>query len=155
MIKYRRKCGEPLVKFFYLFKEYLEKRKLWEIFIYLFFGGLTTVVNFIAYFICVDLLQINYLIANAVAWLASVIFAFVTNKRWVFHSSVSSKIELLIEFCKFIFYRVVSFGLDMSAMYVMISILSINDFWAKLVTQILVVVANYFFSKFFIFQKKK
>lgn len=74
------------MKVYFLFKNELEKRKLWTLFIYLFFGGLTTVVNFMVYFFCKDLLEQNYLVANVISWVAAVLFAFVTNKLWVFQS---------------------------------------------------------------------
>ena len=59
-----------------------------EVIAYLFFGGLTTVVNIVAYFVCTSIFALNYLVANAIAWVASVAFAYVTNRTWVFESKV-------------------------------------------------------------------
>lgn len=142
------------MKLFDSFKNYLEKRHLWEVFTYLFFGGLTTVVNFVVYFIARDLLGLSMVIANSFAWLLSVIFAFVTNKVWVFHSQTEGLGELLSELGKFIFYRGLSYVLDMATMILLIDLLHMGDFFAKLITQVLVIIANYLFSKLFIFNKK-
>ncbi|WP_122645210.1 GtrA family protein [Enterococcus mediterraneensis] len=142
------------MRLFFWFKEQLTKRGLWEIFMYLFYGGLTTLVNFVVYFVFKDVFHMYYLYANIFSWIASVLFAFVTNKLWVFHSKTETISELIIEFAKFVFYRLVSFVMDMGSMYLLIGILHSGDFLAKLITQILVVVANYVFSKLFIFKKK-
>lgn len=141
------------MKYFTYCKQFLEEKKLWEVFIYLFFGGLTTVVNMVVYFIALNFFQLNYLVANSISWVASVLFAFVTNKRWVFKSETATFKESALEFFKFIFYRIVSYGIDMGSMFLLISILFVNNFWAKLITQILVVLMNYLFSKFLIFKK--
>lgn len=140
------------MKLYTRFRTELEKRKLWEIFIYLFFGGLTTIVNFVAFFIARDLLHLSLVPSNTISWLAAVLFAFVTNKLWVFHSKTETPGELAVEFGKFIFYRILSYVLDMGAMLLLVNVLHVGDFWAKLITQILVVIANYLFSKLFIFK---
>ncbi|MBM7710535.1 putative flippase GtrA [Enterococcus xiangfangensis] len=92
-------------------------------------------------------------ISNTISWVFSVLFAFVTNKVWVFQSKTESFKELIWEFSKFIFARVVSFGMDMATMYLLIDLLHTGNLIAKLITQIIVVVANYVFSKVFIFKK--
>jgi len=143
------------LKFYLRFKEALEERKLWNLFIYLFFGGLATIVNIVTYFICIEWLFLHYLLANGISWVASVLFAFVTNKLWVFHSKTEGKLELLVEFAKFIFYRVLSLGMDMGVMYVMIDLMDTTNLTAKIITQIIVVLANYLFSKFLIFNQVK
>ncbi|GCF92360.1 teichoic acid glycosylation protein GtcA [Enterococcus florum] len=135
------------------FVDYLKEKNLWEIFVYLFFGGLTTVVNIVVFALFHEGLKWGWPTSNAISWVASVLFAFVTNKIWVFHSKTETFGELLIEFSKFLVARIVSFGLDMGSMYVLIDLLTIGNFIAKLITQVLVVVANYVFSKVFIFKK--
>lgn len=134
-------------------KQQLEERKLWEVFIYLFFGGLTTIVNIAVHFTCLDLFGFHYMIATVISWIVSVLFAFVTNKRWVFHSQTEGRTEWLIEFSKFVFYRLLSLIMDMGCMYVLIEFIHAGDIVAKIFTQILVVVANYVFSKFLIFKR--
>ncbi len=134
-------------------------KKLWqnprfqEVFWYIFFGGLTTVMNFVIYYAARFLLGDNLYVNNSLAWFGSVLFAFVTNKVWVFHSHSESMGALIAEFARFVFYRLLSFFIDMGSMVILIKWLHINDFIAKLFTQVLVVVANYIFSKLFIFNK--
>ena len=92
---------------------------------------------------------------NVISWIASVLFAYFTNKLWVFEAKTETKQESWAAFGKFIFFRVLSLGLDMLCMYLFISILATGDLVAKLVTQVVVVLANYVFSKFLIFNTKK
>lgn len=142
------------MNFYLKFKHELEKRHLWEVFIYLFFGGLTTLVNIIIYFIFREWIKTNYIMANIIANMIAILFAFITNKVWVFHSRTGNIKELIVEFSKFVFYRLLSFGLDMISMMICIDMLQTGDLFAKLFTQVLVVIANYLFSKLFIFNSK-
>ncbi|MBO0460972.1 GtrA family protein [Enterococcus sp. DIV1298c] len=141
------------MKVYVQFKSYLESKGYWEVFIYLFFGGLATVVNFVSYAIVQQLFHLSMPVSNTISWICSVLFAFVTNKIWVFQSKSPSYTHFFIEFAKFVFYRIVSYGLDMGAMILMIKGLDMNDYVAKIITQVLVVLANYIFSKLFIFNK--
>lgn len=142
------------MNYYFKFKSELEKRHLWEVFIYLFFGGLTTLINIIIYFIFREWIKTNYIIANIIANIIAILFAFITNKVWVFHSKSENVKELIIEFSKFVLYRLLSFGLDMIFMMICIDIVQTGDLFAKLFTQVLVVIANYIFSKLFIFKPK-
>ena len=146
------KVGRKM-KIYVQFKSYLESKGYWEVFTYLFFGGLATIVNFVSYAIAQQIFQLSMPVSNTISWICSVLFAFVTNKVWVFRSKSPSYTHLFIEFGKFVFYRIVSYGLDMGAMILMINGLEMNDYVAKIITQILVVLANYVFSKLFIFNK--
>ncbi|MDT2758323.1 GtrA family protein [Enterococcus xiangfangensis] len=141
------------MKIYRMFKDYLIEKRLWEVFIYLFFGGLATVVNIVSFTLSYQVFDLNWPISNTISWILSVLFAFVTNKVWVFQSKTESFKELIWEFSKFIFARVVSFGMDMATMYLLIDLLHTGNLIAKLITQIIVVVANYVFSKVFIFKK--
>ncbi|OTN76964.1 hypothetical protein A5886_002043 [Enterococcus sp. 8G7_MSG3316] len=136
-------------------KQWLKDRKLWEPFTYLFFGGLTTVVNIAIYLLCRNVFGLYYQVANVISWAISVLFAYFTNKIWVFEARSANRREAWTAFAKFIFFRVLSLGLDMLCMFVMISLLSSGDLSAKTVTQIVVVLANYLFSKFWVFTGKK
>ncbi|OUZ24699.1 hypothetical protein A5867_002386 [Enterococcus sp. 6D12_DIV0197] len=137
------------------YKKILKQKKLWEPLTYLFFGGLTTVVNIVVYLIFREGFGFYYQTANVISWIASVLFAYFTNKLWVFETKTKTKQESWAAFGKFIFFRVISLGLDMLCMYLFISILATGDLVAKLVTQVVVVLANYVFSKFLIFNTKK
>lgn len=139
--------------YYRMFRSYLEKKRLWELFIYLFFGGLTTVVNIVVFWIANTQLTLSWQLSNSISWLLSVLFAFVTNKLWVFHSKAANWGGLVLEFAKFIVARIISFGMDMLVMFLLIDLIHTNDLVAKVVTQVIVVIANYFFSKWFVFQK--
>jgi len=122
-----------------------------EIITYVFFGGLTTVVNIVAFFILDTGLGWPYLIANAAAIILSILFAYVTNKLFVFRSDTQNASETFYEFFRFIGFRLVSGLADMATMWVLVDLLLIDTSIAKLATQFIVVVLNYVFSKFFIF----
>ena len=133
-------------------KELFMKYK--EVISYLFFGVLTTVVNFVVYFACTDGLHINYLAATAVSWVAAVLFAYVTNRTWVFESKVSGFMPILREMAVFVGCRVFSGVMDMGIMFISVDMIGISDRIAKFVTQVAVVVLNYIFSKIIIFRNK-
>lgn len=123
-----------------------------EVILYLIFGVLTTLVNFIVYFTFKSVLGTEMLIANSFSWLFSVLFAYVTNRIWVFQSKAHGGKEITFELIKFVFYRGLSFILDMLSMLLLIEILHFNDFYAKLITQVIIVIANFLFSKWLIFK---
>ena len=123
-----------------MIKELLLKYK--AVIAYLFFGGLTTIINIVVFQVCSVNLGMYYQLANFLAWLLSVLFAFITNKLWVF------------EMWWFFFYRIISLGFDAGIMFIGISLLHANGLLTKLVDQVVIVLLNYFFSKFLIFKKR-
>lgn len=123
-----------------------------EIIDYIIFGGLTTLVNIVVFYIFDTLLGWPYLIANAVAIVLSILFAYITNKRFVFKTSDMTTKENMMEFLKFIGFRLVSGLADMATMWLLVDLISIDTNIAKLLTQFIVVVLNYVFSKLFIFK---
>ncbi len=125
-----------------------------EILLYLFFGGMTTLVNYISYALFTDIFHINYLISNALAWLLSVLFAYITNKIYVFESKTTGFSEILKELSAFICCRIFSGVIDMAVMYIGVNLLSLNDKIIKIAANVIVVILNYVFSKLFIFKKK-
>ena len=125
-------------------------KKYKEIIMYLIFGILTTVVNIVVYFIASNVLNINYLISNATAWFLSVLFAYVTNKLYVFESS--SK-EFIKEIVAFFFFFLATGILDMFLMWLFVTVASLNDVVVKIFVNILVIIMNYIFSKLFVFRK--
>lgn len=112
---------------------------------YVVVGILTTLVNLVIFFI-LDHLGVNYLIANTVAWLGSVIFAFFTNKTIVFRSQTDKR-GAMVELIWFFILRGVSLLLDDGLMYLGISVLAQNKILVKLFVQVVVIVSNYLFSK--------
>ncbi len=159
-----------------LFKKLLkipgaEKLLQYEIVSYLVFGVLTTAVNFVTYMILGIFAGENYeekvlfsigtfdfqliLLMNGIAWVASVLFAFVTNKLFVFESS-SWKINVLMkEIISFFGARVISFIIFEELFFaLLVNILSLNDLIAKLLVAVFVVIFNFVASKLVIFRKK-
>ncbi|WP_165003279.1 MULTISPECIES: GtrA family protein [unclassified Enterococcus] len=141
------------MKLYQQVREYLENKGYWEILVYLFFGGLATVVNFVSFAIALQYFDLSMALSNSISWFCSVLFAFVTNKLWVFHSKSPNFTHALIECGKFFFYRILSYGLDMGAMVLLIDGMHTNEYVAKIITQIIVILANYVFSKLFIFKE--
>ncbi len=127
-----------------------------EIIAYLIVGVLTTVVSWLAYALLRLVLDMENPVQVQVAviarWLAGVIFAYFTNRRFVFHSKNP---EILEEALKFTGSRVATLLLDMVIMWLMVTVLGINDWISTLVSTVLVVVLNYVFSKLLVFRKKE
>ena len=134
-------------------KELYKKYK--EIINYLIVGGLTTLVSLVVYYLLVFTIlnpenSIELQIANIVSWIVSVIFAYFTNRKYVFESKNSNKIK---EATKFTTSRISTLLLDMLIMYLGVSLLRFNDKIIKLISQVLVIVGNYILSKLFVFKK--
>lgn len=147
-------------------KELIKKYK--ELIVYIIFGGLTTVVN-LAVFTLVGMIlgDDKYLVTNAIAWFAAVIFAYITNKIWVFESKSWSGKVLLKEIPSFFAARVFSFLLEEAGLFLFVDLLSFDDisinilsfeisgeFIAKIILAVVVVIVNYVLSKLVIFKKK-
>jgi putative flippase GtrA len=121
---------------------------------YLFFGVLTTIINIVVFWIMNSPLKINFMVANVIAWIISAIFAFITNKIFVFKSSTTKFIDLTKEAFSFFFFRVVTLFQDEITMIILVQFLGINGVIAKVISNIFVVISNYFASKLVIFRKK-
>jgi putative flippase GtrA len=120
-----------------------------ELVLYVFFGTLTFLVNIITYFLFEDIMGINYLISNVLAWFFSVLFAYVTNRIWVFESKSP---DILKEMSLFFGGRIFSGAVDTGLMYLFIDVLTIGDLISKVVVQIIVIILNYVFSKLIVFK---
>jgi putative flippase GtrA len=133
-------------KIFDLYKKYEEVVK------YLFFGVLTTLVNIIVYTICRKCFHIIYMVSKVIAWIVSVLFAYVTNRKYVFESKSDNFVREVYDFYK---YRVFSLLIELLIMYVFVEILSIDDMLSNIIVNVIVVILNYIFSKLFVFKKKE
>ena len=134
-----------------MIKELLEKYR--EVISYLFFGVLATVVNLVKYFACTQLIGVKYLISNALSWAGAVAYAYVTNRTWVFQSKTRGISAILKEMTAFVGCRLLSGVMDMLIMFVGVDVIGIPDSITKFITQVVVVVLNYVFSKLIIFRK--
>ena len=129
-------------------------KKYKEIINYMIFGGLATLVNFISYYIIARTLNVDEVISSGLSWFCAVLFAYVTNKLFVFESRKNTKKEMIKEMISFFLARILSGALcDVGTFALMVKVLNINDIIAKLVTQVMVVIVNYIFSKL-IFKKE-
>lgn len=126
-------------------------KKYKEILLYGIFGVLTTIVNIVVYYVCTHLFAIDYLISTIIAWFISVLFAYITNRLYVFESKSSDVIKEMLSFFSF---RVLSGTLDIGIMYLFVDIFKWNDLIVKILSNIVVIILNYIFSKLFIFKKK-
>lgn len=128
-----------------------------EIINYLIFGVLTTIVSLCVYYgLTFTILNpdnaINLQIANVISWIAGVIFAYITNRKFVFYSKNEN---LFKEVSSFVGARIITLFMDMLIMFVGVTIMKRNDRIVKLIAQLIVVITNYLFSKIFIFREVK
>lgn len=125
-----------------------------EVIVYLIFGVLTTLVNYAVYLPCLNLLGMPAAAANILSWIVAVIFAFVTNKYYVFNSKDWALSVVMPELVKFMGTRVASGLLETGILLVTVDILKWNGNLWKLITSVLVVIVNYIGSKLLVFNEK-
>lgn len=126
-----------------------------ETVLYVIFGAITTIVNIVSFQFCFNLLQIPTLISNAIAWVLSVLVAYVTNKLFVFQSKNERFSQFVREIALFFGARLLSFGIDELGMWLMVDVAHINGGLSKIAMNVVVLILNYIFSKWFIFSSKK
>lgn len=135
-------------------KELLKKFLNKEVIMYLIFGVLTTIVALAVYYGLIFTIlnpesAIQLQIANILSWVAGVIFAYITNRKYVFESKETNKAK---EISKFVTSRLSTLFLDMLVMFIGVTLLKANDKIIKLISQVLVIVGNYILSKLFVFK---
>ncbi len=123
-----------------------------EIITYLIFGVLTTLVNIVTYYITKNIFDFNYIVSTIISWIAAVLFAFITNKYFVFKTE---KKGIVKELFLFVLMRLFSLLVDIALMFIMVDLLNINDLVAKVVANVVIIVLNYVLSKLIIFKKEK
>ena len=155
----RTKCKEKILSIL------RNREKMRELFLYVFFGALTTAVNWIVFFLVTRLLGLNghpegsgpYVlisnIANVAAWILAVLFAYFTNKRFVFQSKAGLASGAWREFWLFVSARAASLVIFDLALFNLFLLLGMNADWDKLLMNALVILFNYFASKLVIFRK--
>lgn len=127
-------------------------RRFKEQILYLVFGGLTTLVNIFAYFICRKL-SAPVTLSTIIAWFVSVLFAYVTNKLFVFESKCAKPKQLLNEIAEFFGCRLFTGLLDLGIMFVSVNLLKFNELVMKILSNAIVILLNYIFSRLIIFNK--
>lgn len=128
--------------------------KYWDILAYLFFGVLTTVVNYVVYLPCYNVLHLSAVASNGIAWVVAVAFAYLTNKPFVFKSHDWSSKTVIPELGKFVGCRIGSGLAETLILLLAVDILGWNGNIWKLLTNVLVVILNYIGSKLLVFRNK-
>lgn len=123
-----------------------------EIIMYLVFGVLTTLVNWFSYMIFTDLFHVSYLWSTVISQVLAVLFAYVTNRKWVFKSKAQGVKDISLEAVKFFSCRGLAFVLDIVLMFVGVDLLHINDKFMKLAANGIIIIVNYVSSKIVVFR---
>lgn len=128
-------------------------KKYEEIINYIVVGGVTTIISILSYYLFRIILSsntnLNVQISTVFSWIVAVTFAYFANRIFVFKSNNSRKTEAV----KFVTSRIMSLLIEMLVMFILTSVVKINDKVAKVLVQFIIVILNYLFSKIFVFKK--
>ncbi len=134
-------------------------QKYRELIVYFITGVLTTLVNWAVYALCVEAFGWSVAVSNAIAWVAGVLFAYVTNKLWVFRSFNWEIRFVLKEAFLFVSARVLTGVFEIVAVPLLVSLglnqpfFGVKGMWAKILVSVVVMILNYVFSKLIVFRK--
>lgn len=134
-------------------KKIYEKYK--DIISYAVFGVLTTVVNIVTYWILAHPFEMDVMPSTVTAWAVAVLFAYVTNRKWVFHSEAKTKNAIIKEIIAFFLARLATGAIDWLWMWIFVDIMALNDVIMKFIANVIVIILNYVASKLVVFKKKK
>lgn len=129
-------------------------KKYKDIILYLFFGVCTTIINLIIYWLMAHPLKMGTTVSTLVAWFVAVIFAYVTNRKWVFHSKTNGRKEIFKEIGSFFTCRIGTGIVDWAIMLLFVDLIGFNDVIIKFFANVIVIILNYIASKFIIFNSK-
>ena len=121
---------------------------------YVFFGGCTTLVNLISFYV-LRKLRVGLNIANVISIILAILFAYVVNSRFVFQDKCETLADHIRPFCKFISARLMTMVIEVGGVWLLVAKLGMNDMVGKFATQFIVLIMNYVFSKFFVFTTGK
>lgn len=121
---------------------------------YVFFGGCTTLVNLISFYV-LRKLRVGLNIANVISIILAILFAYVVNSRFVFQDKCQTLADHIRPFCKFISARLMTMVIEVGGVWLLVAKLGMNDMVGKFATQFIVLILNYVFSKFFVFTTGK
>lgn len=133
--------------------ELMKKVLTKEVILYVVFGALTTVVNLAVFYILANIVKLNENLSNVLAIMTSVIVAYFTNKDMVFHSEAKGAIDRIKEFLKFVAGRLVTMVVEWGGC-ALLFLTPIPQMVSKLGMTVVIVILNFFISKFFAFKKK-
>ena len=134
-------------------KQLFEKYK--DVIPYAVFGVLTTLVNIVSYWVFAHPLHLPVMASTIFAWVLSVLFAYLTNRKWVFHSEAVGAKAIAKEIASFFGCRVGTELIDLAAMFIFVDKLNLNDMVIKTIANIIVIIVNYVASKFVIFKHQE
>ena len=123
-------------------------------FLYLVFGAITTLVNILCYYAAYNLFKIPNVTSTVLAWIISVLFAFVTNRVLVFESNAKGLKNIIREILAFFVCRMLTGIMDVAIMWISVDIMNWNSLLWKILSNLLVIILNFFASKMLIFKKK-
>lgn len=132
------------------FKQLYEKYK--DIIPYGVFGVLTTLVNIVSYWFAAHPLGLSVIASTVIAWFLSVLFAYVTNRKWVFHSEAVGFNAIMKEMISFFGCRLATGFVDLACMFIFVDVMHLNDVVIKVIANVIVIVLNYVASKLVIFK---
>ena len=132
-------------------------KKLWKkfrpIIVYGIVGCIATAINICVYLFCYEILSIPNVPSNILAWIISVLFAFIMNKFFVFESKDMSKAVILHELLKFVLARLSTGALDLLIMFITVDVMAWNAAICKIISNVIVIIGNYILSRFVVFTK--
>lgn len=123
--------------------------------LYLVFGGLTTLVNVVSYALCYEYCTLSNVGSTCVAWLLSVLFAFISNKLYVFESKDMGVRIILWEWYAFVLCRLLTGLIDVSIMFVAVDVIGLMPIMWKILANLIVIISNWLISKHYIFNKRR
>lgn len=121
---------------------------------YVFFGGCTTLVNLISFYV-LRKLRVGLNMANVISIILAILFAYVVNSRFVFQDKCQTLADHIRPFCKFVSARLMTMVIEVGGVWLLVAKLGMNDMVGKFATQFIVLILNYVFSKFFVFTTGK
>ena len=121
---------------------------------YIFFGGLTTLVNLVVYRVCRVLFHFSVDAANITSIILAILFAYFVNSRLVFQTKADTFREHFQEFVKFLSARASTMLIETFGLKLMVDVIHMNDFLGKVLIQVIVMILNYVFSKLLVFRQK-
>ncbi len=124
-----------------------------EIVLYIFFGGLTTLVSFFSYALFFYVFHINEILTNVISWIFAVLFAFFTNRIWVFDGCSKDKNAFAKQLISFFTGRIFSLLVETLIIFIFVTKMEFNAMIIKIIASIFVLIINYIISKLFVFTK--
>lgn len=134
-----------------IFEPFYKKNK--EVLLYLFFGGLAFLLSLAVYAYFNIVLEMNELVANVISWIITVLFAFITNRIWVFAAPTNGTVDFFKQMISFFGGRVITLVIEELILLLFITYMGLNSIVVKVIAQVVVIVLNYVISKLIVFRK--